>query len=90
MVTVLTEHFAELREPRTADTVQTSIERHLRAPDVTWEVFLDSPYVANWSLKPDRGGRIQVACRRHPTTEADLEHERMLTALLHELHEGGS
>ncbi|WP_031172558.1 hypothetical protein [Streptosporangium roseum] len=71
----------------TADIVQTSIERYLRAPDAAWEVFLDNPSVANWSLKPGADGRLRVACRRHPATGADLERERTLTTLL---HQGGS
>ncbi|WP_433358794.1 hypothetical protein [Streptosporangium sp. CA-115845] len=81
VVDVLSEYFEELRTPHTAEVVITSVERQLRAPASGWEVILDSGYVANWSLKPGEAGGLRVACRR-PATDADLEHERELTALI--------
>ncbi|WP_433358744.1 hypothetical protein [Streptosporangium sp. CA-115845] len=82
VVDVLSRHFDELHTPHTADIVITSVERQLRTPDPAWEVFLDNPSVANWSLKPGAAGGLRVACRRHPSTDADAERERMLTALI--------
>ncbi|TDC07924.1 hypothetical protein E1267_11930 [Nonomuraea longispora] len=92
VVQALVEHFDELTDAMTSDIVEKSITASLFHPFDGWEVILDSPYVANWKLKPDTGNRIRVACIRTPPrtpdpvqTQRDLDRERALTRLLQEL-----
>lgn len=84
VVDVLSREFADLTDETTAEIVSEAVRRYHLDPNTGLEVIVDSPYSANWRLRPDREhpGRVRLACYRFNRSPQDEEREDRLNEAL--------
>lgn len=68
----------------TTQTIRRAVAEHVRQPDRSFSVIVDSPSVANWVLAPDPDDvrRLVLVCRRPTMTDADTAREDRVNAKL--------
>lgn len=71
----------------TTQTIRRAVAEHVRKPDRSFSVIVDSPSVANWVLAPDPDDvrRVVLVCRRYTRPLADTAREDRVNAKLRAL-----
>lgn len=84
VVKALAQEFPDLTDATTAEIVSEAVRRYHLDPNTGLEVIVDSPYSANWRLRPDREhpGRVRLACYRFNRSQQDDERENRVNEAL--------